>query len=289
MAQPHDSDSGSESDEGVVCDPDLAEILESDGEERGEEAALALLRLTARITDTDPDDIEAMYDPQFAHELMHALTGFLHGLFSTLDDDTELGEKNVALALGDTLAWVIAAGPGHLIGGRDDAGDIVTELEDEQMEAFLEMARATGVPSMDAAAEELAAGIDGAIDELVDDAMAAASVDAGRAPHVAAVKGLVLASLIRTLAQRLRTVPDVGYGLLRVAVSTVVEESTDDQQDATMAAATEGPAAVRRAQSQARAAAKAAGAIPPRKAAARKRGKASSPSKPPRAKPRQRK
>jgi hypothetical protein len=80
------------------CGPELADFLESDAEERGEEAVLGLIRLTARLAGVDLDDVEEVIDPQFHHELVHALIGFLSGVLAALREETDIGEGNLGTA-----------------------------------------------------------------------------------------------------------------------------------------------------------------------------------------------
>lgn len=245
MAQDHRRDAGPEFEtDDFDCDPELATFLESDADERGEEAALGLIRFTARLADVDPDDVDEVFDPQFHHELMHSLTGFLGGMLTAIRSETDIDDGN----LGTALFRVVNALD---LDEADDAdkGAVVTELEDESLASFVELARVSGVPDAADTARELVGDFERSIEAMIDDATKR-SGDQGSPPHV--TKAVLIMEVMRGLAERLRAVPDIGFGLLRVTLASIDEATTQEQEGAKNAAVTEGPAAIRRAQVKAR-------------------------------------
>jgi hypothetical protein len=222
------------------CDPELADFIEDSAAERGEEAACALMRLMERIEDSEKSHAE------ISHEWMHGLSGFLGGLLTTLAEEAMIDLEDMESAV------AYAAIECDLdLGSSDDSDDLVTELEDEHLQSFLEMAQVTGMPVVGEAVANFVASIERELE-----AMAVSAVEQApkpkRLPPQHVIKGVLLAELVAQLARVLRAVPDVGYGLSRVAVQTAMSETIGEQEDAAVAAATEVPQAIRRAQVVAR-------------------------------------
>jgi len=231
----HDNDAAD--DDEFDCSPDLADFIESEAGERGEEAAHSLMRFMERMED---GEIDEMSDAQVSHEWIHGLGGFLGGLLRTLSEETVFSYEDMEIAVADAAA---ASGLDLTTGQKSD--DRVTNLEDEQLDSFIEIAGA-GIPDFLEEVDELATFVRSQIN------IAASASSRDLPAHV--MEGALLMALITQLTRSLRAVPDVGYGLSRVFLQTAMSETLGEQENAAMTAVTEGPQAIRRAQVIAKAA-----------------------------------